>query len=254
MVRSWCQAEKVRACNCDCKDTLAHDVYVGIRSSISARYNKSPYPSASLLTPLLLVAPVKQLPLLLLLQGSHVAAVTAEGDDIISAFAELPSGSTSFYSTHYSGQGCNNSTSSSSFVSLRGFLPGNSSTYHPGPDANGTCAALAVCAVLFDSMDDSRCPVEGSFTGGGVREDGHVYLDYMQSITDFTQCGPSGWYPGCYFEYYPLGVLKSSPDLLANSDPADLEAMKDFIYYTSTTKTINALIRHQFGLPWLEKQ
>jgi hypothetical protein len=53
----------------------------------------------------------------------------------------------------------------------------------------------------------------------------------MQSITDFTQCGPSGWYPGCYFEYYPLGALKSSPDLLANSDPADLEAMKDFIYY-----------------------
>jgi hypothetical protein len=71
----------------------------------------------------------------------------------------------------------------------------------------------------------------GVSLGGGVREDGHVYLDYMQSITDFTQCGPSGWYPGCYFEYYPLGALKSSPDLLANSDPADLEAMKDFIYY-----------------------
>jgi hypothetical protein len=101
------------------KKLWLHDVYVGIRSSISARYNKSPYPSAASLR-LYLVAPVKQLPLLLLLQGSHVAAVTAEGDDIISAFAELPSGSTSFYSTHYSGQGCNNSTSSSSFVSLRG--------------------------------------------------------------------------------------------------------------------------------------
>ncbi|KAL7458231.1 hypothetical protein ACHAWC_009761 [Mediolabrus comicus] len=180
-----------------------------------------------------MVAPLKQLPLLLLLQGSHVtaAAVTAEGDDIITAFAELPSGSTSFYAMHYSGQGCNNSTSSPSFVSLRGNLPGNSSAYHPASDENGTCAESSVCSVLFNSMDDSRCPVEGNFTGGEVREDGHVYLDYMNSTTDFTQCGPSGWYPGCYFEYYSLGALKSSPGLLANSDPADLEAMKDFIYY-----------------------
>ena len=74
--------------------------------------------------------------------------------------------------------------------------------------------------------------MEGSLTGAEVsEEDGHVYMDYKQTIADFTRCKYSKWHPGCYYEYFSLDALKSNPDLLANSDPADFDAMKDFIYY-----------------------
>ena len=170
------------------------------------------------------------LPLLLLLLllrgGPFAAAATAEGDAIISAFAELPSGSTSFYLVLHSGEGCTNSTS------WKGFLPGNSTRYHPAADTEGTCTESSVCAVLSDSKDDSRCPVEASTTGE-VREDGDVYMysPFRQSFVA-SQCLAGTWYPGCpSFEYYSLGALTSDPNLLANSNPADLEGMKDFIYY-----------------------
>ncbi len=62
-------------------------------------------------------------------------------------------------------------------------------------------------------------------------ETGDVMLDYMQFIDDYSHCSISGWYPNCYFEYESLDALTSNPDLLANSNPTDLEVMKDFIYY-----------------------
>lgn len=167
--------------------------------------------------------------LLLLLLGSHsaAAAATAEGDAIISAFAELPSGSTSFYLVLHSGENCTNSTS------LKGFLPGNSTRYHPAADTDNTCTESSVCAVLFDSKDDSRCPVEASTTGEVRGDDGDVYMysPFRQSFVA-SQCLAGTWYPGCpSFEYYSLGALTSDPNLLANSNPADLEGMGDFIYY-----------------------
>lgn len=88
-----------------------------------------------------------------------------------------------------------------------------------------------MCAVLFNPQADSLCSAESSWTGG-VGEDSDVYLVWNQSLTDFTQCLPDTWYPGCSsYEYFSLGALTENPNLLANSNPVDLDGMKDFIYY-----------------------
>jgi hypothetical protein len=175
---------------------------------------------------------------LLLVGGRHhaTATATAEGNDesdiiIISTFAKLPH--KSFYSLQYSVEGCNNSTASASWVNLDGFLSGmNSTSYHSASSNNPnnvTCAEAAVCASLFDPTH--LCPDMGTFVGEVSEETGDVMLDYMQFTDDYTHCSISGWYNNCYYEYESLDALTSNPDLLANSNPADLEAMKDFIYY-----------------------
>lgn len=170
------------------------------------------------------------IPLLLLL--GHAAAVAAENkSEIISAFAQLPQ-SKSFYSIQYSSAGCNNGTASSSWVSMQGFLSGaNSTAYHPTSETNATCAEASVCTVLFDPAADDRCPEDGTFVGEVNKGTGHVVLDYLNNTDDFTQCRPSGWYSNCHYEYESLAALKENPELLSNANPADLEAMKDFIYY-----------------------
>ena len=170
---------------------------------------------------------------LLLLVVSHVTVITAaaeEGNDkndVIAAFAKLPH--KSFYALHYSSPGCNNSTASPSWVNLNGFLSGlNSTAYHPSPDnANLTCTESTVCAAGFDHPID-LCPDIVEFVGEVSEETGHVMLE---SIDDYTHCSISGIYPNCNYEYESLDALISNPDLLANSNPADLEAMQDFIYY-----------------------
>jgi hypothetical protein len=145
--------------------------------------------------PNILVGDMTGLPYGGIMEGTSTQQVVdgasgAAGDkDIISAYADLPSGSTSFYAMHYSGQGCNNNTSSSSFVSMEGFLPGFSKTHHPYPDANDTCAESSVCSVLFNPMHDSRCPKRGSFAG--KVESGDVYLGWGANLADYTQVNPN---------------------------------------------------------------